>query len=130
MEEVMRKGIFHIREQGKEGGWGINLTLPTHKTAWTLILSIPYQHHVRKVYYSLDSDTLMEGRRLSSINLRVRRRRKRDFDRGFKPLWLFTKNTWKNPIGYQRLVATREMVEDMGKNWPLTVHFIENDIRG
>ena len=104
--------MFHFREEGEKTHWGINWMKKCQNTAWAIRIKIPIWFYKKILYQDFDSDNVVEGCRALCLTLRVRRRAKDDFPEGHQ-LWLFSKSKWKEGIGKQKLIYTREQLEDM-----------------
>ena len=104
--------MFHFREEGRKTHWGSNWMKRCQNTAWAIRIRIPIWLYKKTLYQDFDSDNVVEGYRALNLTLNVRRRAEKDFPKGHQ-LWLFSKSRWKSGIGEQKLIYTKEYLEDM-----------------
>lgn len=103
--------IFHFVKEGDKLHRGINFLKWSPKTAWSVKIVIPIWLYKSARWQQPNFGDVFQGVKALYLRLRVRRRAKKDFPEGH-PLWLFSVERFKGPIGKQRLVWTKEQMED------------------
>ena len=102
--------MFHFVTEGQNLHRGINFIKRCPKTAWSIKTVIPIWIYKKQKWQALDMN-VFKGFRALYLRLRVRRRAKKDFP-DKTSLWIFGIKRFKASIGKQKLIWTREQLED------------------
>ena len=103
--------IFHFVKEGDKLHRGINFIKRCPKTAWSIKIVIPIWIYKNEKWQQDNFGDVFKGFRALYLRLRLRRRTKSDFPEK-TPLWLFSIKRFKGSIGKQKLIWTKEQMED------------------
>lgn len=104
--------IIHKREPGKESNYGINYYLGGN-TKFELVfrLPLPIIKYLRN-YFDDWRSNYCSGFQIVNVYFYARLRDKTKFPSGFRPLWVFHAGCYWVSLGKQKLLYTREQLED------------------